>query len=792
MKLVQVVIFTLILGFLIPVAGYGQTGQVCVLEGKVINRETGSRIGGVLIDASTGDQIRTDTEGHFRMSLPEGEIRLTLTHPDYMELTRILYLAPGRTRQVVLELNTRVVYEDSATVEASYMPEIETVKNVTPDYVIKAPGAFEDTMQSLQVMPGVVGGDDYTARLFIHGGRPDQNGIYLDGIPIYDPYRLFGLTSIFNPETIDYVKLYPGGFDARYGDRLSAVIDVENRTGTVQESFAGSLNASLTNANMVLEGRLSDSVPSSWLVSARRTYYDLLLKQVDDNNSTYPNFTDFQSILYLQPSANHQWKLTALGGVEGTDLISDEESVPDADPDHVSIDDAQRNMVVALNGSHLVTNRSRLSYKLAYLQNRQTSDVYFVEGETSYDTTFDQTLTSSGQLFSGLCEWFPDGHSILAGVDVMRSDNSVEFNIDTNDPRVDIPDDLLTFSEDQNFLKVDMFLQDAWEIVRELEFKAGIRWDSSTLSDINRFSPRISLRWAPDDEWEYRAAWGYYYQFASYETLQGEGYFLDLRGIKDLHLKPELAIHSMVSVEYTSRDRWNLSVDLYYKELTDLLNSGEEMERVLILDDDDVPVYYDRDSMTFVPANSGNGYARGVDVTWRVDDTRTRPWYGMLTYSYCDTRSRQSNKPERPESWDRTHAVTWIGGWKINDRWDIGWRWSYGTGFPYTPVSRVIRVVDDVNANGLYEPELGETFSWQRDDPDTVIHSKRYPDYHRLDARVQYSRDYLSFKAVYYIDIINLYGNKNIQDYYYNEDFSKEYSNEGMPFLPSFGVKIRF
>lgn len=769
-----------------------QSAGDCPLECVVLDHVSKTPITGVIVSIDSTEVARTGLDGSFRLELRPGKVKLDLQHPDYLELSRILVLTPGAVRQVILEMNARVVVQETATVEASFVPEIENVKSITPDYVIKAPGAFEDTMQSLQIMPGVVGGDDYTARLFIHGGRPDQNGIFLDGIPVYDPYRLFGLTSIFNPETINYVKLYPGGFDARYGDRLSAVIEVENRNGTLEKRLAGSFNASLTNANVVVEGRLLDDIPSSWLFSARRTYYDLLLKQVDENNSTYPSFTDFQSILYLQPSANHQWKLTALAGMEGTDIVADEESIPDADPDHVSIDDDQKNLLVALNGSHLLTNRMRASYRLAFVRNRQISDIYFVEGETAYTTAADQVLTSSGSLLNAQWEWFPDEHSVLAGVDVMRSDNTVEFNIDTDDPRVDIPDSLLNFSEDQNFSKLGAYLQDAWEIVPDLEFKAGVRWDSSSLSDMSRVSPRLSLRWAPDNRWEFRAAWGYYYQFPSYETLQGEGYFLDLRGIRDLHLEPELAIHHMLSAEYSGSDRWSVSVDLYYKELRDLLNSGKELETILILGDDDSEVYYDRDSMTFIPENSGHGSAKGLDISWRIDDTPERPWFSMLTYSYSDTESREWGEPVRPESWDRTHTVTWVAGWQINERWDIGWKWNFGTGFPYTPLTRIIRVVDDLNGNGLYEPELGETFSWQRDDPDDTIHSRRFPDYHRLDFRVQYAKNYGGFDALYYLDIINVYGSRNVEDYYYNEDYSKEYTEEGMPFLPSFGVKIRF
>ena len=158
-------------------------------------------------------------------------------------------------------------------------------------------------MQALRFMPGVIGGNDFTARLFVRGGRPDQNGILLDGIPIYDPYRLFGLTSLFNPETLRSIRLYPGGFDARYGDRLSAVIEVDDRKGTLQRWFSGSANVSVTNANLVAEGKLSSDMPSSWLFSTRRTYYDLIMKYLDKYHSSYPQLHGFSGIIVLPAGA---------------------------------------------------------------------------------------------------------------------------------------------------------------------------------------------------------------------------------------------------------------------------------------------------------------------------------------------------------------------------------------------------------------------------------------------------------------------------------------------------------
>ena len=115
----------------------------------------------------------------------------------------------------------------------------------------------------------------------------------MDGVEIHDPYRLFGLTSAFNPEIIQRFELATGGFSAKYGDRLSSMLLVENRDGTRAERFAGSAALSITDANVVLEGGLPGGAAGSWLVTGRRTYYDLVAERLTDNQ--FPGFADLQA-----------------------------------------------------------------------------------------------------------------------------------------------------------------------------------------------------------------------------------------------------------------------------------------------------------------------------------------------------------------------------------------------------------------------------------------------------------------------------------------------------------------
>lgn len=291
--------------------------------------------------------------------------------------------------------------------------------------------------------------------------------------------------------------------------------------------------------------------------------------------------------------------------------------------------------------------------------------------------------------------------------------------------------------------------------------------------------------------WELRAAWGHYYQCPSFESLQGDGYFLDLRGIKEAKLKPEHAEHYVVGFSYTGAREWRLALDLYDKPLEDILASGKDTETILVLDAHDQASAYTRERRNFLPENSRRGYARGAQVVFTLLEGKERPYYGMLAYIWGEARTRDA-EGWRWEDHDQRHSVTLMGGYKLGRHFELSGKWHYATGFPYTPVRNLIRVVNDVDGDGVYDPAKGDTFTWQRDEAAATINSRRLPDYHRLDLRLEYTPKPGRIAWSYYLDVINACARTNVEGYEYTADYSRRRPEEGLPFLPSFGVRARF
>ena len=150
---------------------------------------------------------------------------------------------------------------------------------VAPIQVLRTPGALDNIFRTLQTLPGVAATEEFGSRLAVRGGSPDQNLTIMDGVEMHDPYRLFGLTSAFNPETIQRFELATGGFSAKYGDRLSSLLSLRIATARARSPSPVRPRSASPTPTSSPKARCQ-AARGSWLVSARRTYYDLVAARI--------------------------------------------------------------------------------------------------------------------------------------------------------------------------------------------------------------------------------------------------------------------------------------------------------------------------------------------------------------------------------------------------------------------------------------------------------------------------------------------------------------------------------
>lgn len=292
------------------------------VAGRVLVAGIEEPVEGALVVVN-GNEVVTGPDGRFRLVLPPGTWVISIAAEGFLNDTVTVTVGAGPIDdlQVLLaEARFSETVEVIARGETSAGPAPLPVK---PDAVLAQAGVADNVFRTLHTMAGVAAANDFESRISVRGGGPDQNLTVMDGVEIHNPYRLFGLTSAFNPEIVSDFELATGAFSVRHGDRLSSLLTVENRLGTAQRSFGGSASVSITDANLVLEGKLPGRKVGSWLITGRRTYYDLIAERIVDGD--LPSFADLQTKVSRELGPGQRLSFTGLLSRESTDASFDDE-----------------------------------------------------------------------------------------------------------------------------------------------------------------------------------------------------------------------------------------------------------------------------------------------------------------------------------------------------------------------------------------------------------------------------------------------------------------------------------
>ena len=268
---------------------------VCVLVHAVFLQAQSVQLNGYVQDAASGEMLPgatlwcaaesvgagTNAFGFYSLALPQGKHTLTVSYIGYTAQTLEVDLTDDTRLDVSLQsgvaLQEAVVRSDGERIEdAVQMSRVE----IPMDQVRKLPaiGGEVDLLKTLQLMPGVQSGGEGTSGLYVRGGSPDQNLIVLDGVPLYSVSHLFGFFSVFNADAVKKMSITKGGFPARFGGRLSSVVEVQMKDGNLRETH-GTVNVSLLASKLMIEGPILKD-KASFMISGRRTYLDVLTRPI--------------------------------------------------------------------------------------------------------------------------------------------------------------------------------------------------------------------------------------------------------------------------------------------------------------------------------------------------------------------------------------------------------------------------------------------------------------------------------------------------------------------------------
>jgi hypothetical protein len=819
----------------------GSSPENGTLAGRVTGAASNQGIAGARVSIEgTKLGATADTEGNYTVTdVPPGVYTVVVRILGYEEFKSLaVRIEPGKTTQLPVALIESVIPMKEVQVTAGRAKRAQDVRasvfSLTPTETRTLPGVAEDVMRSLQAVPGVLSVNDFTAQLAIRGSGPDQNLIIMDDIEVFNPYRLYGLISMFNPETVTDINLITGGFPARYGDRLSAVLDVTNREGEMHSPLHGSVNASITNANIVLGGGIPFNVNGSYIVSARRTYYDLILGPIAkrsglvSNDVAFPNFMDFQGKIVIEPKPNHRLIANVLFSRDGVDIISGADRKT---PDSVNVLDKTTNNVVGFAWHYFPSKEFYSKFSASWYKNQ--GDTQF--GGEFVDPTLDRVQYENGGDTTGIrlfnvafdsryvfrkvslkeeIAWTLPGHlfEVGGGVDFLTNELVWHFRPDQTLQAV-LQERGVAYLADfvlsQEYTRTAVYVQDKIKVTNALSVQPGLRLDYYQIINRPFLEPRLNISYGLSPVTILRGAWGIYRQSPGYEKLLDQQEFYDFSRAD--HLTAERATHYVLGVERWLDEEWQAKIETYYKKFDDLVVQtivpGTVYETYPIPGADlrqrsgwTAPVAVPGDSLTTLPMNGATGQSYGIEFLLEKKnigpDSRLSGWIG-----YALARAdRVRGDLTRPFRFDQRHTVDVVLNYRMSNWFDIGVRWKYGTNFPYTPATGLTPRLVTVTENGQPKKEI------QVDGNGYVIFdidrggeankfTARLPAYHRLDVRLTAYTAFWGMNWTFYLDVINVYNHTNVltYNYYQGENYTLERRAVGMlPIVPTLGFSAKF
>ncbi len=827
---------------------WAQTGRV---TGTVTeNSEPVPSVNIYLQSTKYGTASRED--GSYELNrIPAGEYKIKFSSVGYETQVYDLNILSGKTLELNVEMNSVPIEVQQVEVTGFKNQNQNDTRTSLIDLNPKSakilPGAGEDVLRTLQALPGVVAPNDFSSQLIVRGSGPDQNLIIMDDVEVFNPYRLYGVISMFNPEAVSDINLITGGFPAKYGDRLSAVLDVTNREGDKKKSLKGIINASIVDANLVLEGKNPGGITGSWLVNSRRTYYDLIVEPfvknagLVDDNVTFPNFYDVQAKLVLGPFSGHKILLNGIYSRDGVDVVSPENRKT---ADSVGVFNVTKNDIASMAWHYSPNSRVLNKLIFSWYRNGGATDFESKILDPSLNRDdFEDVIpdTLSGYLLNVKFDadftfrkysiddkftyvWGENIFEAGAGADLMRTIVDFRFDLD--------PELLAFFAANPQFRAVlsdiknvkdynryRTYIQNNFKIGERLFFNPSLRFDYYDILNKMYFAPRISLSYALDEITTLRAVWGKYFQSPGYEKFLDQSVLFDFSERYTNELQAENAYHYVLGIERWLTNEWNARIEAYYKDFNDLIiqkkvtGSNYFTERIPGTDPRYIagwtrPIAVKGDSLTQIPVNNSNGEAYGLEFFLsKKNITGNNKLSGWISYSlaFAERHERELKIPFR---FDQRHTVNIVLNYELNNWLHLGMRWQYGSGFPITqPVGVEPRIILEDN-NGDAVPET-PYFATRRNSSNQgqqreIIYdidygdkrlNARKPPYHRLDIRITAFTDFWGMNWSFYLDVINVYNRKNIigYDYFVTPELTLGRRASTMfPIIPTLGFSTRF
>ncbi len=713
------------------------------LELRVLDAESGEPVPWAnLVTTNRSGGYLADGEGVFRLRVPAGALTFRVVHVSYLDSPEFrVLIPPDGTTSLEVELQPHVhsmsKVEIRVDVDDSPRERTRGIRFLRAEETAALPNPTDDVFRMIQVLPSVAAGD-MGSRFHLRGGGPDQMLVRVDGMDVREFFHgrdFGGITSIVPAGAIESMDVYPAGFPAEFGGRLSGAVNLELLSGG-GHGLHGRASADATSARLLMQ---SNSRTGSVLVSAREAYLDRILDWIQEDAVIRPAYRDllFHAVYHPNPTRSISFNY----------LRSEDHAFYE---DHVATHFVNADYMddyVWTTYRMLLASRWAVSGTLHSARSEQ-------HREFRIDDRIDQETRRVGGRFQSSLSL--GEHLLIAGVQRDHERGDFAFRADSV-VTVIIADqviDVTGFAQDATFDRVlsAAWLQDEWRALDRLTLHLGGRmsWDSETMDSY--FGPRLSASYAVGDGTTIRGYWGFYDQPAPRGPTGDQN-------VQILTDQLQTAEHRGVGVEGRVHG-FRVGLDAYEKifhRLDGIVTRtiGGTQERHVVTE----------------------GTSRGIEAFVQRDGERSNWWF-----AYTLGRSDWTDGVNTfTRDFDRLHSFSVANTFRMNAGWDLGFNYTFHTGSPYT--------AEEWRVKGSSDWILTEGFP----------NAERLPDYHRVDLRIRRHFRFDTWRMSVYAEALNLTNHPNVLWYAWRQydesgrlDGPERLTRKGIPGIPSVGLEISF
>jgi hypothetical protein len=784
-----------ILFYLVLVPSILMAQKKYTISGIVFDEKTTETlIGASLYIDETKTAFTTNEYGFYSITLPEGTYTMNISYVGYTILQEKIELNKDIKKNFVLKgtnnmLDEIVIVDNKKRINIR-KPEM-SVNKLSIKEIKEMPVILGevDIIKSILTLPGVTNAGEGQSGFNVRGGGADQNLIQLDEATIYNSSHLFGLFSVFNPDAIKDLKLYKGGIPARYGGRLSSILDIYQKEGN-KKSFHMNGGIGLISSRILAEGPIVKD-KGSFVVAARGSYAHLFLKLTDNPNSAY--FYDLNT--KLSYSLNEKNNIY-LSGYFGRDVFQLNDTFKNT----------YGNSILNLRWNHLFSDKLFSNLSLIY------SDYYYGLNLDFIGLNWESGIKNFNLKYD-FKHYLSEKFNLTYGV----HSNYYEFNPGTVSPTNESSSINADQLDRKYAFESAIYIDAEHEITNKIALSYGLRFSTflrlglqtlntyannqpvtynsefsiyesaepigvinygknKTIAKFDNLEPRLAVSYALNDNQSIKASYNRMSQYLHLISNTQSPTPLDVWAPSDQYLKPQLL--DQVALGYFQNfkdDNYSLEVETFYKKIKNRVDyidganliANEAIETAIL---------------------NGKARAYGLEVLFRKNSGRTTGWL-----SYTLSRTEQQVPGRTPEEtginngewyktgFDKTHNLAVVGNYKLNEKWRFGANFILQTGQPVT------------FPNGQYVYEGITVPSY------TTRNEENLPAYHRLDVSATLTprkNKGRKWQSEWVFGIYNIYNRQNAASITFRQN-DETAANEAVRltifgFVPSATYNIKF